>query len=247
MLEECKAQRLETVTPATVNREITCIRHMFAKAIEWGYVRRNPLKEVKKLKEPPGRLRYLTREEIAALLDACNHHLRPIVVAALNTGMRKSEILSLKWRDLDLKNRRITVTNTKNNEIRVISINKTLYRELLGLDRTARSEYVFSHGKGEPYGDVKKGFTSAVRKAGIKDFRFHGLRHTFDSHLVMQGVDLRTVQQLMGHKEIKMTMRYAHLSPKHVEEAVARLDSLWTPYGHQGPEPRGLVVVSPCK
>jgi len=245
MVEEYKARRLERVSQASVNREITCLKHMYTKAVEWGYVQRNPIKGVKRLKEPPGRLRYLTREEVTALLEACNSHLRPIVVMALNTGMRKGEILSLRWRDIDLKNRRITLRNTKTNEIRVIPINETLYRELLQLDRCDEGEYVFCNARGEPYGDVKKGFASALRKAGIKDFRFHDLRHTFGSHLVMQGVDLRTVQQLMGHKEIKMTMRYAHLSPEHVEEAVARLDSLWTPYGHQSQDRESRVVVSP--
>jgi integrase len=148
--------------------------------------------------------------------------------------MRKGEILGLKWRNLDLKNRRITVTNTKNNEIRGIPINETLYQELVGLDRSRQGEYVFCNGEGEPYGDIKRGFASALRKPGIKDFRFHDLRHTFGSHLVMQGVDLRAGQQLMGHKE-EMTMRYSHLSREHVEGAMAKLDSLWTPYGHQRP------------
>lgn len=81
---------------------------------------------------------------------------------------------------------------------------------------------------------LKHMFTkAAVTRAGIKNFRFHDLRHTFGSHLVMQGIDLRTVQQIMGHKEIKMTMRYAHLSPEYVQKAVEKLDSLWTLYGHQ--------------
>ena len=233
MIEKYKAARLEKVTPASVNRELACLKHMYTKAIEWGYVKVNPAKVVKKLKEPPGRLRYLNPEEALRLLGVCSGHLRPIVVTALNTGMRRSEILSLKWPQVDLKNRKITVINAKNNESRVIPINQTLYQELLALSQNPKGEYVFSDRKGRPFKDIKTAFLSALRKVRIKDFRFHDLRHTFGSQLVMQGVDLKTVQQLMGHKDIKMTMRYSHLSPEYVQEAIRRLDKLWTLYGHQ--------------
>jgi len=139
---------------------------------------------------------------------------------------------------VDLKNRKIIVINAKNNESRVIPINQTLYRELLTLSQKPNGEYVFSDRNGRAYRDIKKGFSVALNRTGIKDFRFHDLRHTFGSHLVMQGVDLRTVQQVMGHKDIKMTMRYSHLSPEHVQEAMERLDKLWTLYGHQNKSER---------
>jgi integrase len=233
MIEKYKAARLEKVTPASVNRELACLKHMYTKAIEWGYIKSNPGKGVKRLKEPPGRLRYLKLEEVEALLKVCSDHIRPIVVTALNTGMRKSEILNLRWQDVDLKNRKITVVNAKNNESRVVPINQTLYRGLQDLCQRVKGEYVFSDRNDRPFKDIKKGFSSALKKIGIKDFRFHDLRHTFGSHLVMQGVDLRTVQQVMGHKDIKMTMRYSHLSPEHVQEAMEKLDKLWTLFGHQ--------------
>jgi len=233
MIEKYKMKRLKKVGPASVNRELACLKHMFTKAIEWGKVKENPAQKAKLLKEPPGRLRYLKPDEIKALLNACASYIRPIVITALNTGMRKGELLNLKWSDIDLKNRKITVINSKNNESRVIPLNQTLYQELFNLQQKARGEYVFSDKNGNPFGDIKKGFSAAVSRAGIKNFRFHDLRHTFGSHLVMQGIDLRTVQQIMGHKEIKMTMRYAHLSPEYVQKAVEKLDSLWTLYGHQ--------------
>ena len=94
-------------------------------------------------------------------------------------------------------------------------------------------EYVFCGRYRKSCQGHQKRFYAAVARAGIEDFRFHDLRHTFGSHLVMEGVDLRTVQQLMGHKDVKMTMRYSHLSPEYVQEAMERLDRLWTPYGHQ--------------
>jgi len=220
MIEKYKAMRLEKVSPASVNRELACLKHMFTKAIEWGYVNSNPAKTVKLLKEPPGRLRYLRPEEIKKLLDTCSDHVRSIVITAVNTGMRKSEILNLRWNDVDLRNRKITVVNAKNNETRVIPINQTLYQELLNLSQKPKGKCVFSDQNGHPYGDIKKGFSAALKRAGIEDFRFHDLRHTFGSHLVMQGVDLKTVQQVMGHKDIKMTMRYSHLSPEYVQEAM---------------------------
>ena len=233
MIEKYKARRLEKVSPASVNRELACLKHIYTKAIDWEYVKTSPAKGVRLLKEPPGRLRYLMPDEVEALLKNCARHLKPIVVTALNTGMRKSEILNLKWTEVDLKNRKITVINTKNNETRVVPINQTLFKELSRLPHKHDTEYVFSNDKGLPYGSIKKSFSSALKKAGISDFRFHDLRHTFASHLVMQGVDLRTVQQVMGHKDIKMTMRYSHLSPEYVQEAIGRLDKAWTLYGHQ--------------
>lgn len=233
MIDKYKAKRLEKVGPASVNRELACLKHMYSKAIEWGYLKANPAKGVKRLKEPPGRLRYLRPEEVDALLKCCSENLRPLVITALNTGMRRGELLNLKWPQVDLENRKITVVDAKNNESRVIPMNQTLHRELLDLSRKVKGEYVFYSRYGRPFKEIKEGFTGGLKKAKIDDFRFHDLRHTFGSHLVMQGVNLRTVQQVMGHKDIKMTMRYSHLSPEYVQEAMERLDKVWTPYGHQ--------------
>lgn len=233
MIERYKAKRLETVSPASVNRELATLKNMFTMAIKWGYVKTNPAKEVKLLKEPPGRLRYLKPEEVKALFPSCSDHIRPIIVTALNTGMRKGELQKLKWADVDFKNRKITVVEAKNNESRVVPINKTLHKELFSLSKKSKGEYVFSDENGLPYGDIKKSFLKALNQAKIEDFRFHDLRHTFGSYLVMQGVNLKTVQQIMGHKDIRMTMRYAHLSPEYVQKAVETLDKVWSLFGHQ--------------
>ncbi len=245
MIEKFKAMRLETISPASVNRELACLKYMYTKAIEWKFVKTNPVKKVKLLKEPPGRLRYLKAEEVSALLNECADHIKPIVIIALNTGMRKNEILSLSWREVDLKNRKITVINTKNNETRVIPINNTLFETLSNISRTDDKEYVFYGKNGYPVGDIKKGFNSALERAKISDFRFHDLRHTFGSQMVMQRVDIKTVQQLMGHKTIKMTMRYSHLSPEYVNEAINRLDLAWTLYGHQTKTANSPKVITP--
>jgi integrase len=223
-VEDYKVKRRATVSPATVNRELALLKHMCTKAVEWSYLKVNPLRSVRLLKEPPGRLRYLTWEEMGSLVEACSPHLRPIVVTAMHTGMRKSEILGLKWQDIDFGVKTMSVHRTKNNEPRVIPMNQTLYDELHNLPRRLHTPYVFCHENGERYDEVKRSFKSACRKAGIIDFRFHDLRHTFASHLVMNGIDLKTVQYLLGHKDIRMTLRYAHLSGEHLQAAVGTLD-----------------------
>ena len=141
------------------------------------------------------------------------------MIVALNTGMRKEEILSLKWKDVDYRIRTISILDTKNGESRELPMNDIVYRILLAVKKTDRP-WVFCKKDGERYGNVRKAFEGARKRAGIVDFRFHDLRHTFASHLVMAGVDLRTVQELLGHKSFEMTLRYAHLSPEHKKAAL---------------------------
>jgi integrase len=143
---------------------------------------------------------------------------------ALNTGMRRGEILNLKWSDINMRTGTIIIRKSKNNEVRMIPINDTLKQSLEQIGPQQSNEYVFGNGNGKPYVTIKTGFKAAVRRAGITDFRFHDLRHTFASHLIMSGVDIKSVQELLGHKDIRMTIRYSHLSNAHLQEAVKRLD-----------------------
>ena len=138
---------------------------------------------------------------------------------ALNTGMRKEEILSLKWKDVDFRSRIIAILDTKNGESREIPMNDIVYRTLVAIKETD-SPWVFCKKNGERYGNVRKAFEGARKRAEIVDFRFHDLRHTFASHLVMAGVDLKTIQELVGHKSFETTLRYAHLSPDHKKAAL---------------------------
>lgn len=239
LLEQYQTERLEKGNkPATVNRLIATIKHMFTKAVQWDMVEEEVLKRVRKVKfleENNRRLRYLSKEECQSLINACDPHLKPIVKTALNSGMRKSEILNLTWDNVDLNYGFILLdqTDTKNGERREIPINSTL-RETFGeLFRGTKERprrigipYVFYDPvTGKPYQDVKRSFHSACRRAKIKDFRFHDLRHSFASHLVMAGVDLTTVKELLGHKTLTMTLRYAHLAPSHKVKAVDLLDN----------------------
>jgi integrase len=224
-LDKYKNARRQEVKPASVNRELSLIKHMFNKAVAWDNLSSNPLQKVAKFKEPPGRVRYLSDEEMKKLLDCCNGHVKSIVIMALNTGMRRGEILNLKWGDVDMKNRVIIVWQTKNNEMRQIPINETLYDELRMIGKQLNEQYVFCNDNGKPFLDVKTGFKAALKRANVRNFRFHDLRHTFASRLVIAGVDIRTVQVLLGHKDIKMTMRYSHLSDAHLKEAVRKLEN----------------------
>lgn len=225
MLEQYQMEKLkEGKKPATINRTLACIKHMFTKAIDWDLVESEVLKKIRKVKflqENNRRLRYLSVEECKKLIEACDRHLRPIVITALNTGMRKGEILSLKWENVDLRHGFILLQKTKNGERREIPINDTLRAVFQSIPRRLDVPYVFyDEVTGKPYKDVKRSFKTACRKAGIYDFKFHDLRHTFASHLVMAGVDLTTVKELLGHKDLKMTLRYSHLAPAHKKNAV---------------------------
>jgi integrase len=162
------------------------------------------------------------------LIDSAEPHLKPILITALNTGMRKTEILTLTWDNVDLKRGSILVKITKNDEQGMIIINKTL-RETLSehtrLTRRLDVPYLFFNPvSGKRLLDVKRSFNTACRRAKIKDFRFHDMRHTFASHLVMAGVDIMTVKELLGHKSLNMTLRYAHLAPAHKVKALEMLD-----------------------
>lgn len=214
--------------PATINRHLATIKHMFTKAAEWELIAEDTLKRIRKvklLKEDNRRLRYLSVPECADLVSECGDHLKPIVVMALNTGMRRGEILNLRWQHVDLKHGFILLDRTKNGERREIPISDTLRLVLKAIPRRLDVPHVFYDPRTDkPYGDVNEAFSGACRRAKITDFRFHDLRHTFASHLVMAGVDLTTVRELLGHKTLQMTLRYAHLAPAHKMQAINVID-----------------------
>ncbi len=230
MIEQFQTERLTKGNKAaTINRFVATVKHMFTKAVDWNMVEEGTLKRVRKaklLEENNRRLRYLAKEECQALINSCKDHLRPVVITALNTGMRKEEILSLKWDNVDLRNDFILLNITKNGERREIPVNATLHDTLAGILRRVDVPYVFYDMEfGNRYGDIQRSFKTACRKSGIRDFHFHDLRHTFASQLVMAGVDLTTIKELLGHKTLTMTLRYAHLAPSHKVKAVDILDN----------------------
>ncbi|MHC4322446.1 MAG: tyrosine-type recombinase/integrase [Planctomycetota bacterium] len=230
-IEQWQSKRLKYNKPATVNRVLACLKHMVNKGVQWEMANEETLKKVRNVKlleENNERLRFLTVEECQTLIDCCSTHLKPIVTVALHTGMRKGEILGLKWEQVDLKHGFILLDTTKNGERKEIPIDNTLRRMFEDMPHSIESVYVFTDKDGNPYKSVKRSFSTAMNKAGIRDFRFHDLRHTFASHLVMNGIDLTSVKELLGHKSLKMTLRYAHLAPGHKMKAVNILDNVLT-------------------
>ncbi len=212
-----------------INKILSVLRAMLNKALDWDMITEDVLKRVRKVKQLKGenkRLRYLSEDEAEMLIDNCEGYLRTVVITALNTGMRKGEILGLTWSRVDLKNRIILLDKTKNGERREIPINQTLYDTLSGLTRHIKCDYVFYNPKTQKaYDNLKRSWQTALRKSHILDFHFHDLRHTFASWLVMKGIDLTTVKELLGHKDIKMTLRYSHLSKSHIKNAINALDN----------------------
>ncbi len=159
----------EGVSNSTVNREVGCLNNLLNTAVTWKRIKSNPIKDVKRLKEPPGRLRYLTLGEINKLLASCPNPpnpLRAVITVALTTGMRRGEIFGLKWEYIKPESRFIILPVTKNNTVRLIPANDTLLRTLEGLPRV--SEYVFLGRKHKPFVDLKISFKQACEKAGIK-------------------------------------------------------------------------------
>jgi len=226
-IERYRAERLKgTITKSTVNREITIMKRMFNLAIDWNFADVNPVLKVKLFSEKDTQKeRILTEEEEEKLLKAVPDYLRPIIIAALNTGMRRGEILNLRWRQVDMKNRQIRVEQTKSGKTRTIPINDALFQELqYEKALSGNSEYVFPNPKtGLPYTDVKKSFKKACSDVGIDDLRFHDLRHTFATRLLASGVDIVTVRDLLGHFSVRITQRYTHSNQDQKREAVQRL------------------------
>ncbi|MCI0530122.1 MAG: tyrosine-type recombinase/integrase [Nitrospira sp.] len=232
VLEEFKSDILRSYGPVTFNRYLQLAKAMLSKATEWGMLRQNPLSQVKLLKNTRQRqVRFFTTEEIEKLLQNSTGVLRQFIQLASLTGMRRSEVLHLKWSDIDLHNKLIDVQSDadtgfhpKGYRPRTLPVSKELERILLDLPQTGR--YVFDNGKNRPLHCADyytKGFEKLLKRLGIDHANLHTLRHTFASYLVMGGVDIRTVQQLLGHSSVTVTERYAHLSPVHLQKAAEAL------------------------
>jgi len=252
-IEKYKLRRKLQVSPRTVNIEVQCLKVMLGKAVKWGYLQVNPAKDVRKYREPPGRMRYLSPEEVGRLLTVCSDKLLPIVIVALHTGMRRGEVLGLRWEDIDLQQRTIRVADSKNGEARTVPMTDAV-RDVLRAHEITRSgdcPWVFPSSEGGRRDNVNTAWRTARKRAGLKDFRFHDLRHTAASYLAMAGVDLRAIQEILGHKTPALTQRYSHLSPAYKAKAVCALDTaipIGERTGHNlvtsGPDSSGVVIAT---
>jgi site-specific recombinase XerD len=222
------AARIQDHKPASINRELAFLKRVYNVAIADGLVEANPVQRVKLLRENNARTRYLADEEEIKLREKVGAKHWPAVEFALHTGLRQSEQFNLRWENVDFRSGTITIPRSKHGGVRHVPMNATARALLRALPSRFRSAYVFPSGTLQTPQDarnfVRRVFLDAVKAAGLKGFRWHDLRHTFASRLVMAGVDLRTVQELMGHKTVSMTLRYSHLSADHQREAIERLN-----------------------
>jgi integrase len=218
-IDDYKIQRLREVKPATVNRELEVLRHLFYLAKRWKlFYGENPVSESGLLQVNNQIERILTIEEQERLINASADHLKPIIWTALCTGMRKTEILTLQWKDVDFENNTITIHQAvaKSKKIRKIPISNKLRKILFEQKlKTGFSDYVFLTPEGKPYSPsnpnaLKRAFGMACKRAGIQGLRFHDLRHTFASRSLEGGANIVAVSKILGHAELKTTMRYVH-------------------------------------
>jgi integrase len=215
------AKKNKTVSHATVNRHIACLKTMLNKAVEWRMLEKNPATAVKLYKETFKPYYVISADEESRLLEAADRmtaspYLKPVILVALHTGMRQGEILGMTWDNVDLERRIITVPITKSGEMKQVRMNSTVKDALTAWTAHGTEGDVF------PVSGVKRSWEKARALAGIS-CRFHDMRHTCASRLVERGVALRAVQKALGHKTMQMTERYSHLSDDYMAEAMERL------------------------
>jgi integrase len=240
-IERWYAERREHVKASTANKELARLKHLLSRAVAWGYVKASPAARIAKAKEANGRVRYLTPEERHALLDGADvtvkakngrawtvRHaptatLRFYILAALHTGARRAELCRLRWSDVDMKRRTITFRETKNGRDRSAPMTDTLCRALHALPRPLDPAAHVLPQYATPL-VLTRSFTRLARRLGIAGLTFHDLRHDAASNLTMAGVPQRSIMELLGHRDPRMTVRYQHLAPGHLEDAMRALD-----------------------
>ncbi len=235
-IAEFKNKRLKEVSGSTINRNLAILSGIFTYAKKHNKIKENPVEGVEKFEENEREI-YLERDEINALLTAAEKapkYLKLILVIALNTGLRKSPILNLKWQDVDVNRNQIKIIkeNSKNKKPIYIPLNEEVRSALIKYKRkNPNSDFIFCNENGECIKDIKKTFLTTVKRSGILNslrkrtnekfnLHFHDLRHTFASWWVMLGGDLYTLQQILAHSSSTMTQRYAHLSPDYMQNAM---------------------------
>ena len=234
-LDNYKSKRVvEGVKNRTINIELYCLSNMLRKAVEWNYLSTKP--KIKFLKEESKPPKYLTEHEIKTLIESSTQWLKPMLTVFLNTGIRRHELFNLKFKYINYARKTLTVRSDKTNDYRLIPMSNELYKTILYLKdnyihpHTNQSikrslnqmEYIFCNLDGSKLQGIRTSFGKACKKAGVSASP-HTLRHTFASHLVMNGVDLVTVKELLGHSSISTTMIYSHLSEEHKARSIEKL------------------------
>lgn len=219
------------ISASRVNRYISALSCVCTIAVnEWEWLEDNPFSKIKKMKEPRGRVRFLDENERKRLLEACKaapyEHMHLVVVLTLSTGARRSEILNLRWSDIDMKRGQIVLHETKNGERRVIPLKGYAFDLTQSHQKVRRidTDLLFPSIKGDKPYEIKKSWEGALKHAQIEDFRFHDLRHSAASYLAMNGASLIEIADVLGHKTLQMVKRYAHLSEAHTGDVVESMN-----------------------
>jgi integrase len=229
-LEDYLADRLEEVTFASASKELGILKAAYAKAIRWGWTTSNPLTGLRLNQEGEERIRWLTDDEEAELLAACPPWLRDLVSVGLDTGLRRSNLVGLQWPWVQESGTVLVVPRTQvkaKKRAVVIPLTRRAARVIAEQSRHSGQPHVFTQSDGKPYHPDRVGMAviRAARQAGLADVSLHVLRHTFISRLVQAGRPLPEVAALAGHRDITMTMRYAHLAPRQLRDGIEALES----------------------
>ncbi len=210
-------------TPSTVNKEVICLKTILNRAVRHERLDVNPIRDMKKLTENNTRTQILKFDEFGRLCDACPEYLRPLIMTAFYSGMRKSEIVFLTWEELDLKQGfiRLSADRTKTKIARSIPLHPELKKMFSRIPRGLYTNRIFLKD-GRPFEDFKKSFRSACRKAGLNNFTFHDLRHCAINNLRLAGNDYFKIMAVSGHKTVAVFKRYNLVT----EEELSRI--VWT-------------------
>ena len=217
MLGEFISRRKQAgITDTTIRRNLAFLSSLCAMAVRWGWLGTNPVTALNKrsLKESRPRTRFLTPGELDQLLAATADHIRPAIILAAETGIRKEELFSLTLSGIDLTRREIRLDHTKSGVPRRVPLSDkaiTTIEALLDHPQRPDTPYLFAKADGSRFVDMKNGFVAARKRAGLTNFRWHDLRHTFASWFVQDGGDLYHLSRILGHSTVQMTTRYGHL------------------------------------
>lgn len=239
LIVQCRNDLLATTTRrgtkmanGTVVRYMASLSHAFSLAVkDWQWIDDSPLRKVSKPKEPRGRERFLSDDERKALLQACrastSRFLYTVVVLALSTGMRRGEIMALRWSQIDILRGRILLYETKNDTSRAVPLTGLALTMMGDLAKVRRidTDLVFYGETGNQPVDLTKPWTTALSKAELSNFRFHDLRHSAASYLAMDGATTIEIAAVLGHKTLQMVKRYSHLANSHTSSVVTSMNA----------------------
>jgi len=224
--DESSTRPGKKVTGTCANREVYCLSKIYKQAIKQKLVYKNPVKGYEPFRENK-RNEYLSIEEVHKFIETARDYIKRFVIIAVTTGLRTSNILNLRWEQINLNTNTISISGSeiKNGEDLTLPIMPLLLNELQKIPKEKQKGYVICRENGQPYKDIRGSFKADLLKAGItRNIRKHDLRHTFGSQSAMAGINAFTLKELMGHKTLETTQRYTHLSIVHKKMEIEKLE-----------------------